>query len=580
MKTRRGQRQGSSALAAAAAAEASDEEESVAQDVFTFDGKSYPTYQAMVDAKRARNRDVLLKSGLLEAKAAVDHSRLEERREKAAARGLKRSKAPRAEPGPRRKSSRLAGGKADPIYVEDERGGKIEIRGMTLEGGSFTVEPEKPEFYNGRVNDGSDISISAAVELGGAKWVKEGTVAAAEHFVKETLTEVIDEMPLVSGKKRGSPTSVARGGSPAKITSSHLQSKLGSLSLDEENTKVCPDRIYSVVTHPSLDKLIACAGDKKGYLGIWNVDNAAGESATDGVHLFKPHSGAISSLAWNAAGTSLLSSSYDGTVRLFDANKGVFEEIFASYSDDKQYKGKIGYGTDHGWNSWIQSMELDHRYESGKCFFLSTSEGGVMHIDLRTKGVVTFDQELSEKKINTVSLHCDGNIMATGGLSGLVQLWDVRKVAKLSNNSSKLPKPLAWQSSGRSINSAYFSPSGKRIITTTQSNRLEILEDAHVASGLIKVPSAKSIKHDNQTGRWLSTFMAKWHPGFADKEIFVVGSMKKPRTIEVWGDDGKLLRELQGDALSAVASRCCFHPNASEIIVVGGNSSGRVTVSR
>ena len=94
------------------------------------------------------------------------------------------------------------------------------------------------------------------------------------------------------------------------------------------------------------------------------------------------------------------------------------------------------------------------------------------------------------------------------------------------------------------------------------------------------MPSAKSIKHDNQTGRWLSTFMAKWHPGFAEKEIFVVGSMKKPRTIEVWGDDGKLLRELQGDALSAVASRCCFHPNASEVIVVGGNSSGRVTVSR
>ena len=63
---------------------------------------------------------------------------------------------------------------------------------------------------------------------------------------------------------------------------------------------------------------------------------------------------------------------------------------------------KLGFGTDHGYNSWIQSMELDHRYESGKCFFLSTSEGGVMHIDLRDNGRVTFDRVLSERKINTV----------------------------------------------------------------------------------------------------------------------------------------------------------------------------------
>lgn len=148
------------------------------------------------------------------------------------------------------------------------------------------------------------------------------------------------------------------------------------------------------------------------------------------------------------------------------------------------------------------------------------------------------------------------------------------------SSSDKLPKPLAWQSAGRSINSAFFSPSGAVLVTTTMSNRLEVLEDAHLASGLIKVPPNKSIKHDNQTGRWLSTFMARWHPGMSGREIFVVGSMKQPRTIEIWGDDGKLLREIRGDALTAVASRCCFHPSANKLIVVGGNSSGRVTVAR
>ncbi|KAL9187907.1 hypothetical protein ACHAXT_006285 [Thalassiosira profunda] len=120
------------------------DEESVTQDVFTFGGKSYPTYQAMVDAKRARNRRVLFKSGLFEAKAAVDHSRLEEKREKAAARGLKRSKAPRADPGPRRKSSRLAGGKANPIY---------EGKAQEDDGDEDYLETEKDADYDSADDD-------------------------------------------------------------------------------------------------------------------------------------------------------------------------------------------------------------------------------------------------------------------------------------------------------------------------------------------------------------------------------------------------------------------------------------------
>ena len=69
-------------------AAASDEEDPVAQ-VFTFNGKNYYTYQAMVEAKRQRNRDVLASSGLLEAKAAVDNAAMEQKRASATARGLK-----------------------------------------------------------------------------------------------------------------------------------------------------------------------------------------------------------------------------------------------------------------------------------------------------------------------------------------------------------------------------------------------------------------------------------------------------------------------------------------------------------
>lgn len=59
--------------------------------------------------------------------------------------------------------------------------------------------------------------------------------------------------------------------------------------------------------------------------------------------------------------------------------------------------------TSHRYHISDINQELDHRYGSdGKCFFLSTSEGSVMHVDLRSNGKLTFDQTLSEKKINSV----------------------------------------------------------------------------------------------------------------------------------------------------------------------------------
>jgi len=543
----------------------SDDGSKEEEQTFSFNGQVFSTYSQMVQAKRERNRNLLVSSGLLEAKAAVDNAIRESKI--SSTQGIKRTKVPKT-PLPRRKSSRLSGSSAPVIYVEAEMArGKVIVGGHL---GSYEVEREEPEFYNGRVNDGSDLSVAEAVNLTGPKWTKEGTVESAERFTG-FLSSIDEDLPLKS-----SPTSSAKD----IYNVQNLKSCLDALSLDNIETdvaKVVPDRIYSVACHPHPDSLIVCAGDKKGYVGIWNVDKLGD---IGGVHLFKPHSGAVSSLSWTSRGQSLLSSSYDGTVRLFDVERQSFKEIFATYSDDDMYKDKLGYGLDHGYNSWIQSMCVDNRYASGNLFFLSTSEGGVISVDTRFKGSVTFNQTLSERKINTVSLHPNGNCLATAGLTGKVLFWDVRKLPSLKSSNDRLPKPIAYQSAGRSINSAYFSPSGTKMVTTTQSNTLDLLESAHTASGVIK--PAKSIRHDNQTGRWLSTFMAQWNPNTisSNKEIFVVGSMKKPRTIEVFSSDGELLREIRGEALTAVASRCCFHPNANKFIVLGGNSSGRVTVAR
>eukprot|EP00957_Ditylum_brightwellii_P128117 9771814-Ditylum_brightwellii.AAC.1 len=106
---------------------------------FTFDNKTfYGTYQEMVKAKRERNREMLARSGLLEASSRLKDDMLEENSKKRASaaskRGLKRVKDGSdlvLTPSVRRKSNRLAGVKASGFYVENESGGKMTIGGGT-----------------------------------------------------------------------------------------------------------------------------------------------------------------------------------------------------------------------------------------------------------------------------------------------------------------------------------------------------------------------------------------------------------------------------------------------------------------
>ena len=186
---------------------------------------------------------------------------------------------------------------------------------------------------------------------------------------------------------------------------------------------------------------------------------------------------------------------------------------------------------------------------------------------------------------NSTSLHRDGNTLASAGLDGTVRLWDIRKFgsrkAKLSrpknSTTKKPPQALSSLDVGYSISSSYFSPSGQTLLTTSFANRIDLIDNAHLQTNKRKLDITKSIKHNNNTGRWLSTFMATWHPS---QDVFVVGSMNKPRCIEVYDNTGKLLRPIQGDALASVMSRCAFHPSTEELMIVGGNSSGRVVAIR
>jgi WD40 repeat protein len=191
--------------------------------------------------------------------------------------------------------------------------------------------------------------------------------------------------------------------------STDIASKIKDLSIDKEEwvAKVTPDRIYYVTTHPNESRLLCCAGDKQGYVGLWDIDAVdTNDNDKHGVSLFRPHSRPICCMDWLNQ-DSMITASYDGTVRRLNVEKGVFEEIFATYDDsDSTFLEELGYDLDQGYRYWTQFVTIDHRTAgtSNPCLFVSTSIGDVFHVDLRSprKGMITFHESVSEKKINTV----------------------------------------------------------------------------------------------------------------------------------------------------------------------------------
>lgn len=76
---------------------------------------------------------------------------------------------------------------------------------------------------------------------------------------------------------------------------------------------------------------------KVGNVGLWTIggqgngddDNkGAATAGADAVFQFKPHTGSVARLVFDPTdGNKLISTSYDGTVRRMDVEKGAFEQV-------------------------------------------------------------------------------------------------------------------------------------------------------------------------------------------------------------------------------------------------------------
>ncbi|XP_029354076.1 WD repeat-containing protein 76 [Echeneis naucrates] len=325
------------------------------------------------------------------------------------------------------------------------------------------------------------------------------------------------------------------------------QSNLKNMRITEDKVaKVVKDRILSATFHPCNSSLLMAAGDKWGRVGLWNLDGGWGD---DGVLLFHPHTRSVGCLAFSRAQpTQLLTLSYDGSLRCMDVEKTVFDDVYDIEDGLKTFD-----------------------FMSHDCSTLVVGNwfGEVAIVDRRTPGNSHESiHSLDPKTLRCVSVHPSQRQYFAVAESKVVSIYDSRCLKKTNS------QPVS-QLHGHSLSifGAYFSPcTGNRLLTSCMDNCIRVYDTSAMTT---QSPLLTKISHHMQTGRWLSKLSAVWDP--KQEDCFVVGSMTKPRRVQVFHESGQLQHSfMDEEKFNTVLSITAFHPTRNALL--GGNASGRLHV--
>ena len=322
---------------------------------------------------------------------------------------------------------------------------------------------------------------------------------------------------------------------------------------ESDVVKTTPDRIYSMAFHPTLP--LCCAGDRSGHLGFINIEHLMSSKTlkreSETVHGFHPHVRAITSCLFSPTNSNqLLTTSYDGSVRIMDIEKQQFLEAFVHPNDG------------------LLSCASASREGS---FFVSTVDGEVGLLDPRATPGSTRLSRLHERKICTVHLNpVNEHLLVTASLDRTVGIWDSRKLKSGAWPLVRFEHDLA-------VTSASFSPSGRKLLSVSNDNLLRLWDP--VCEPLAKNPLSDTIvdpskiKHDNRTGRWLTVFRGVWDP--KDDDIFILGNLG--RVVDVYSTKASSHSRaiaLASEFMTTVPAVNACHPSRNWVI--SGNASGKV----
>lgn len=315
----------------------------------------------------------------------------------------------------------------------------------------------------------------------------------------------------------------------------------GDLKLEAKDiARLAPNRIFSVHILPCRERVIVASGDKEGHLSLWDADC---EEEGNGLHMYLPHSSPVSGIATAPFSVEkVLSCSYDGFIRCMDIEKEVFDMLYTNNMD-------------------IMLSAICCPHDGYQSIYFAEGYGEIKVLDLRVRGVSN-SYDLHEKRIHTIDFHpYNPHLVSTSSTDCTASIWDVRNMRK------RQTKSIATVRHDKAVHSAYFSPSGNYLATTSYD------DSVGVSNGLDSW-NTTFIYHYNPPRRWISSFRAIW--GWDDQYLFI-GNMDK--ALDAICTSTKITTTLHSSFITAIPTRFAKHPFVHGVLA-GANAGGRVYLWR
>lgn len=182
---------------------------------------------------------------------------------------------------------------------------------------------------------------------------------------------------------------------------------------------------------------------------VWNVQAIFGRGYSGGITLAS-HTDTVSDLVFSPEGSSLVSGSWDGTIRLWDVSKGVNSPAVEGVSSRAVINAHEGY---------VMSVSVS---PDGKWI----ASGGVdKSVRLwRTSNQQPLGAPLMghEDWVRDVLFQPAGSLLASAGWDKTVRLWDI---------NNQMPVNQVMTPSGKALYSLVFNPRGDLLATASESGQ-------------------------------------------------------------------------------------------------------------
>lgn len=405
---------------------------------------------------------------------------------------------------------------------------------------------------------------------------------AAGEEAKETLERL---SRLGKSFSMGDFYEAAKGKLPTDKKTSEMRDELDQLKLYDKfvpnDIKLTSTRMTAIAFHPSPERKIVIGGDTMGEMGIWTVEDDT-EDGTAMTH-FKFHGKNIPKFVIRAEEPQeLVSCSYDGSVRVLDLEKAVSRSVLEF---------------DDAWGDASGISDISF-IDQNVCYF-TTLGGEFATFDMRAKKVQSRSDltvlRLHDKKIGSFAVNPSfKQQIVTASLDRSMRIWDLRNVGKstwsdyedvqsphcIGSYRSRLSVSTAdWNSTNDIVCNGYDNTINVFQLGAQKTDdpeyvispKLEESEEGMEAIPINLKPS-NTIKHNCQTGRWVSILKARWQAAPKDGfQKFVIANMN--RYFDVFDRKGTQIAHLGDEYMTSVPAVSCFHP--TENWIVGGNASGK-----